>query len=303
MHIYICNIIFILSYSDNALKMKESARPIPICGSLKQGERRGKMKKLIYLIASILFALTSVYGVYDIFVTKQDDLVASIMAVLFAAFLAWLFMHLFLKPEPRHKHQATNAPESSSEAASDAPTAETAQSTHVNANSGVEDDYVAVDIETTGLGRDARIIELGAVRIRHGRKVASYSQLVNPQIPIPAKVTQITGITDRNVRHQPTIDKALPKFYAFCGRDTWIGHNIRRFDIPVIAREAQRVGAGMPDVSFYDTMELSQALLPQLDHHRVVDLIRYFGIAKTERHRAADDAAQTAQIFEHLKRI
>lgn len=49
------------------------------------------MKKLIYLIASILFALTSVYGVYDIFVTKQDDLMASIMAVLFAAFLAWLF--------------------------------------------------------------------------------------------------------------------------------------------------------------------------------------------------------------------
>ena len=205
------------------------------------------MKKLIYLIASILFALTSVYGVYDIFVTKQDDLVASIMAVLFAAFLAWLFIHLFLKPEPRHKHQATNAPESSPEAASDAPTAETAPITHVNANSGVEDDYVAVDIETTGLGRDARIIELGAVRIRHGRKVASYSQLVNPQIPIPAKVTQITGITDRDVRHQPTIDKALPKFYAFCGRDTWIGHNIRRFDIPVIAREAQRVGAGMPD--------------------------------------------------------
>lgn len=86
------------------------------------------MKKLIYLIASILFALTSVYGVYDIFVTKQDDLMAGIMAVLFAAFLAWLFMHLFLKPEPRHKHQAANMPESSSEAASDALTVETAQS-------------------------------------------------------------------------------------------------------------------------------------------------------------------------------
>lgn len=261
------------------------------------------MKKLIYLIASILFALTSVYGVYDIFVTKQDDLVASIMAVLFAAFLAWLFMHLFLKPEPRHKHQAENAPEPSPEATSDAPTVETAPITHVNANSGVEDDYVAVDIETTGLGRDARIIELGAVRIRHGRKVASFSQLVNPQIPIPAKVTQITGITDRNVRHQPTIGKALPKFYSFCGHDTWIGHNIRRFDLPVIAREAERAGVGMPDVSFYDTLEISQTLLPQLDRHRLLDLIRYFGIAKTERHRAADDAAQTAQIFECLKRI
>lgn len=258
------------------------------------------MKKLIYLIASILFALTSVYGVYDIFVTKQDDLMASIMAVLFAAFLAWLFMHLFLKPEPRHKHQATNAPESSSEAASDAPTVETAPITHADANDGVEDDYVAIDIETD---RSARIIELGAVRMRHGRKVASFSQLVNPQIPIPAKVTQITGITDRDVKGKPTIDKALPKFYAFCGHDTWIGHNIRRFDLPVIAREAERAGVGMPDVSFYDTLEISQTLLPQLDRHRLLDLIRYFGIAKTERHRAADDAAQTAQVFERLKQI
>lgn len=261
------------------------------------------MKKLIYLIASILFALTSVYGVYDIFVTKQDDLVASIMAVLFAAFLAWLFMHLFLKPEPRHKHQAENAPEPSPEATSDAPTVETAPIAHADTNDGVEDDYVAIDIETTGLGRSARIIELGAVRIRHGRKVASYSQLVNPQIPIPAKVTQITGIADRDVKGKPTIGKALPKFYSFCGHDTWIGHNIRRFDLPVIAREAERAGVGMPDVSFYDTLEISQTLLPQLDRHRLLDLIRYFGIAKTERHRAADDAAQTAQIFECLKRI
>lgn len=261
------------------------------------------MKKLIYLIASILFALTSVYGVYDIFVTKQDDLVASIMAVLFAAFLAWLFMHLFLKPEPRHKHQAENAPEPSPEATSDAPTVETTPIAHADTNDGVEDDYVAIDIETTGLGRSARIIELGAVRMRHGRKVASFSQLVNPQNPIPAKVTQITGITDRNVKGKPTIDKALPKFYAFCGHDMWIGHNIRRFDLPVIAREAERVGVGMPDVSFYDTLEISQTLLPQLDRHRLLDLIRHFGIAKTERHRAADDAAQTAQVFECLKRI
>lgn len=162
---------------------------------------------------------------------------------------------------------------------------------------------MAIDIETTGLGRSARIIELGAVRIRHGRKVASYSQLVNPQIPIPAKVTQITGITDRDVRHQPTIDKALPRFYAFCGKDTWIGHNIHRFDIPIIKHEAERVGAGIPDISFYDTLEISQVYLPQLDHHRLKDLIRYFGIAKTERHRAADDAAQTAQVFERLKQI
>lgn len=261
------------------------------------------MKKPIYLMLSVLCAISGISGIIDTITTPQDDLATSIITILLLAFLAWLFMHLFLKPEPRHKHQATNTPESSPEAPSDAPTVETAPITHVNANSGVEDDYVAVDIETTGLGRDARIIELGAVRIRRGRKVASYSQLVNPQIPIPAKVTQITGITDHDVKGKPTIDKALPRFYAFCGKDTWIGHNIHRFDIPIIKHEAERVGAGIPDISFYDTLEISQVYLPQLDHHRLKDLIRYFGVAKTERHRAADDAAQTAQIFECLKRI
>ena len=261
------------------------------------------MKKLIYLVLSVLFAISGIYGIYDTITTPQDDLATSIITILLLAFLAWLFMHLFLKPEPRHKHQAENAPESSPEATSDAPTVETAPITHADTNDGVEDDYVAIDIETTGLDRSARIIELGAVRMRHGRKVASFSQLVNPQIPIPAKVTQITGITDRDVKGKPTIDKALPKFYAFCGRDTWIGHNIRRFDIPIIRHEAERIGAGMPDVNFYDTLEISQVYLPQLEHHRLKDLIRYFGIAKTERHRAADDAAQTAQIFECLKRL
>lgn len=260
------------------------------------------MKKLIYLAMSVFCAVETICGIY-LTITGHNALLASILTDLLFAFLTWFFWHLFLKPEPRHKHQATNAPEPSPEATSTAPTVETAPITHADTNDGVEDDYVAIDIETTGLGRSARIIELGAVRIRHGRKVASYSQLVNPQIPIPAKVTQITGITDRDVRHQPTIDKALPRFYAFCGKDTWIGHNIHRFDIPIIKHEAERVGAGIPDISFYDTLEISQVYLPQLDHHRLKDLIRYFGIAKTERHRAADDAAQTAQIFECLKRI
>ena len=251
-------------------------------------------KKLIYLFWAIVCIVAAFEGLFG-----DMDGTSIGMRIFLAVVFALIAIYLFGK----FKATPADTPESSQEAPSDAPTVETAPITHADTNDGVEDDYVAVDIETTGLGRDARIIELGAVRIRHGRKVASYSQLVNPQIPIPAKVTQITGITDRDVRHQPTIDKALPRFYAFCGRDTWIGHNIRRFDIPVIRHEAERIGAGIPDVNFYDTLEISQVYLPQLEHHRLKDLIRYFGIAKTERHRAADDAAQTAQVFECLKRL
>ena len=291
-----------------------------------------KIRYLFWAIVCICAAWTGLFG--DMGDTSIGTRI--VVALIFIVAAIYLF--------GKFKGGA-NTSESSQEAPSDAAatqTAKTADTERGNVAEADYDDYVAIDIETTGLGRSARIIELGAVRMRHGRKVASFSQLVNPQIPIPAKVTQITGITDRDVygapseaeavrafldfvgalplvahnaafyigfitardvKGKPTIDKALPKFYAFCGHDTWIGHNIRRFDLPVIAREAERVGAGMPDVSFYDTLEVSQTLLPQLDRHRLLDLIRYFGIAKTERHRAADDAAQTAQVFERLKRV
>ena len=73
------------------------------------------MKKPIYLILAVFCALTGIYGIYgiyDILITKQDDLAASIVAILLLTFLSWLFMHLFLKPEPRHKPQAANTLES-----------------------------------------------------------------------------------------------------------------------------------------------------------------------------------------------
>ena len=261
------------------------------------------MKKLIYLVVSILCALTGIYGIYDILTTKQDDLAVSVILILLLDFLAVFFMRKFLRPAPRHAKQPEDTTESARQSPSETPAAEPAPIVHPKRKKGSDGDYVSIDIETTGLGSDARIIELGAVRIRHGRKVAEYSQLVNPEVPIPSKVTQITGITDRDVRRQPTISKALPRFLAFCGKDMLLGHNIERFDLPIIAKEAERVGVTMPYVEFVDTLEVSQSLLPQLDRHRVVDLIRYFGIAQTERHRAADDAAQTAQIFEYLKRL
>lgn len=69
------------------------------------------MKKLIYLVLSVLCAISGIYGIYDTITTPQDDLTTSIIAILLLASLAWLFMHLFLKPEPRHKHQAANMPE------------------------------------------------------------------------------------------------------------------------------------------------------------------------------------------------
>ena len=164
-------------------------------------------------------------------------------------------------------------------------------------------DYVCFDLETTGLlNQDPRIIELGAVRVRGGKVTGSYGQLVNPEKHIPAKVSGITGLTDMDVASSPTIAQALPGFLEFCGNDILVGHNINRFDVPVIQEEAKRAGIALRQYRTIDTLPLAQRLCPELQRHRVVDLIQAFGIASAESHRAVDDATQTAQIYEELRK-
>ncbi|MGR6875858.1 exonuclease domain-containing protein [Bifidobacterium angulatum] len=77
------------------------------------------------------------------------------------------------------------------------------------------DDYVVVDLETTGISpaRD-RIIEIGAVRVEHGTVTAEYSKLVNPGRPVGGFITGLTGISDEMVGNASPIEAVLPDFLA-----------------------------------------------------------------------------------------
>lgn len=170
-------------------------------------------------------------------------------------------------------------------------------------SSGFYDDYTAVDLETTGFSESAdRIIEFGAVRVRHGRPVATFRQLVNPGRPVPKEVASLTGIGDADLAEQPMAESAMPEFIKFIGSDVLVGHNINLFDSKFIAETASRIHLPIPHNPTVDTLEFSRALFPDEPHHRLVDLIRRFGIAQTESHRAAADALQTAQCYEYMKR-
>ena len=163
-------------------------------------------------------------------------------------------------------------------------------------------DYTAVDLETTGFSpAKDRIIEFGAVRVRNGKPVKTYSMLINPEREIPTAVTRLTGIDDTDVNGQPTEAQALPEFLKFIGNDVLVGHNINEFDAPFIASAATRLGLHIPANNTIDTLILSRAIFPNEKRHRLVDLIRRFGIAQVETHRPADDALQTAQCYEYIK--
>ncbi len=161
-------------------------------------------------------------------------------------------------------------------------------------------DYVAVDLETTGLDprRDA-IIEFGAVRVCGGCIDERFSRLVNPERPLDPFITRLTGITDHMLVDAPTIDDVLPAFLEFAGEDVILGHNVS-FDLGFLYAACERLARPFPN-DFTDTMRLSRRLFPGYAHHRLSDLVARFGLGETVEHRALADAIQTIDSYEYMK--
>ncbi|MBQ2614818.1 MAG: PolC-type DNA polymerase III [Clostridia bacterium] len=161
---------------------------------------------------------------------------------------------------------------------------------------GKGEPYVVFDIETTGLSPvSEEITEIGAVKIVNGEIGETYSQLINPQKPIPEKIVTLTGITDAMVADKPTIDTALPEFLAFCERATVVAHNAA-FDTGFIRQKAGKLGLLFSN-PVMDTLRLSRELFPQAEKHSLGVIAERMGVSLENHHRAVDDATATAEIF------
>ncbi len=161
----------------------------------------------------------------------------------------------------------------------------------------LEDAFVVFDIETTGFSQNNdRIIEIGAVKVIGGEITDKYSTFVNPEIPIPYEIEQLTSINDNMVINAPTIEVVLPEFLAFCEGCSLVAHNAS-FDVGFINKNAQRQGIEM-DFTVIDTVGLSRILLPELSRHRLNIVAKALNISLENHHRAVDDAGATAQIFQ-----
>lgn len=157
--------------------------------------------------------------------------------------------------------------------------------------------YVALDLETTGLdARQDAIIEIGAVKFTADRVIERFATLVNPQRPIPARITQITNIRDADVAGAPTLDRVLPELRAFVGADVsaLIAHNAA-FDLGFL--RAAGVHFQRPA---YDTVDLAMILLPGAASYSLGELCLRLDIPLVDAHRALDDAEATGQLFRLL---
>lgn len=160
----------------------------------------------------------------------------------------------------------------------------------------IHDTCVVFDIETTGFGPvNDQIIEIGAVKVVNGQIVDKYSTFVNPDIPIPYHITQLTSITDEMVMDSPKIDVILPEFLEFCGDAILVAHNAS-FDVGFINKKAEFLGIET-DFTVVDTVGIARLLLPHLSRFKLNVVAKELGISLENHHRAVDDAGATAEIF------
>lgn len=160
-------------------------------------------------------------------------------------------------------------------------------------------EFVVFDLETTGIGaKSNQIIEIGAVKVKEKKIVDRFSQFVNPNMPIPYNITQLTSIDDSMVADAPDIDIVLPKFLGFCGDAVMVAHNAS-FDIGFIKQKARERGI-KTDFTVIDTVSMSRALLPELKKYKLDTVAKALGVSLENHHRAVDDAEATAEIFLRL---
>jgi len=166
----------------------------------------------------------------------------------------------------------------------------------------LDDGFVVFDIETTGFSpTQNRIIEIGAVKIVEGKIVDRFSTFINPQIPIPFQIEELTSINDSMVVDAPLIEEVLPKFLAFCEDFAVVAHNAG-FDTRFIATNAKRIGYTY-DPTIVDTVTLARILLPQLGRFKLDTVAKALDVSLENHHRAVDDAECTAEIFLKLAQM
>lgn len=162
------------------------------------------------------------------------------------------------------------------------------------------EDYVALDLETTGLDPEwDSIIEIGMVRVRRGEVVAEYSTLVNPGMPIDDFIAELTGITNDMLAAAPALPEVLPAARDFLGDDIILGHNIN-FDINFIYDNCEYQGLKPISNGYIDTMRISRRVLPDLKHHRLGDIVNALGVDHAQAHRAIGDCHATIGCYKAL---
>jgi DNA polymerase-3 subunit epsilon len=164
----------------------------------------------------------------------------------------------------------------------------------------LEGPLVFVDLETNGLSYvRGRIIEVAAIRVENGVVTGSMNQLLDPGAELPRFITELTGITSRDVRGAPAFHQVAEELYQLLEGAVFVAHNVR-FDYSFLKQEFKRLGRDFSPRQLC-TMRLSRALFPQERSHKLESIIQRHNFITERRHRAYDDAEVLWRFLTHLE--
>lgn len=160
------------------------------------------------------------------------------------------------------------------------------------------DSYISIDLETTGLNpKQDTIIEIGAVKVREGQVVDTFSTYINPGRKLEERITALTGIGDVMVADAPAIEAIFPVLEEFLGEDPWVGHRIL-FDYSFLKKAAVNLKRPFEKKAI-DTLKISRKYLGELEHRNLEYLCEYYEIPH-HAHRALADAQATHELYQIL---
>jgi DNA polymerase-3 subunit alpha (Gram-positive type) len=158
------------------------------------------------------------------------------------------------------------------------------------------DSYVAVDLETTGLNpKYARILEIGAVKVRNGEVVATYDKMINAKTFLSEQIIELTGITEEMMEQGEDIETAIVELIDFCESDILLGHNIP-FDYSFLKKAAVNNKLTF-ERNALDTLKLARIFLPELEKRSLEYLCNHYKIEHVNKHRAYCDALATHELY------
>ena len=160
----------------------------------------------------------------------------------------------------------------------------------------IDTTYCVLDLETTGFSPvTEKITEIGIMKLKDGKVIEEFSCFVNPEKPIPARVVEVTNITDDMVRDAETIDKVFPKMLDFIEGSVLVAHNAA-FDINFLKHNARVLDYDF-DFTYVDTLTLAQEVFPEFKTYKLGRIAKNLGIKVEVAHRALDDVDTTVKIF------
>ena len=150
-------------------------------------------------------------------------------------------------------------------------------------------EYVAFDLETTGLSSlHDTIIEIGAAIMKGNEVLSTFQTFVDPHRPLQPKIVDLTGINDQMLAGQPDISEAMPKFLEYVGSRPLCAHNAD-FDIGFVTAACEKLGLPFHP-TYVDTLILAQNLMPELGKYKLNIVADALSLPDFNHHRASDDA-------------